>query len=76
MLQKLACRMGMGESGDWKVQVPPLGPRCSVDALSCSVADRSLEGTVNKWGRQISLDTSFDIMKEFWLDLRRKLFGG
>ena len=29
-------------------------------------ADRSLGKTVNKWGQQISLDTAFNIMKEFW----------
>lgn len=38
-------------------------------------ADRSFTNTANKWGQQIGLDTAFDIMKEYWPDVRRKLFG-
>jgi hypothetical protein len=38
-------------------------------------ADRSFGNTMNKWGQQIGLDTGFNIMKEFWPDVRRKLFG-
>lgn len=38
-------------------------------------ADRSFGNTANKWGQQIGLDTTFNIMKEFWPDVRRKLFG-
>lgn len=37
--------------------------------------DRSLGKTANKWGQQLALDTAFDVMKEFWPDVRRKLFG-
>lgn len=37
-------------------------------------ADRSFGNTANKWGQQIALDTVFNIMKEFWPDVRRKLF--
>lgn len=38
-------------------------------------ADRSFGNTFNKWGQQIGLDTGFNIMKEFWPDIRRKFFG-
>ena len=38
-------------------------------------ADRTLGKTFNKWGQQIGLDTGFNIMKEFWPDIRRKVFG-
>ena len=38
-------------------------------------ADRSFANTANKWGQQIGLDTGFNIAKEFWPDIRRKLFG-
>lgn len=38
-------------------------------------ADRSLSNTANKWGQQIGLDTGFNIAKEFWPDIRKKLFG-
>ncbi len=37
-------------------------------------ADRNLSNTVNKWRQQIGLDTAFNIMKEFWPDVRHKLF--
>ena len=37
-------------------------------------ADRSFGNTVNKWGQQIALDTFFNVMKEFWPDMRRKIF--
>ncbi|MBV8477606.1 MAG: hypothetical protein JOZ36_13155 [Acidobacteria bacterium] len=37
-------------------------------------ADRSFSNTVNKWSQQIALDTFFNIMKEFWPDMRRKIF--
>jgi hypothetical protein len=36
-------------------------------------ADRSFGNTVNKWGQQIGLDTAFNVMKEFWPDVQRKL---
>jgi len=38
-------------------------------------ADRSFSNTANKWGQQIGLDAAFNIMKEFWPDVRRKTFG-
>jgi hypothetical protein len=37
--------------------------------------DRSFGNTASKWGQQIGLDTLFNVMKEFWPDTRRKLFG-
>jgi hypothetical protein len=46
-----------------------------ISNLYYPAADRNLGKTVNKWGQQISLDTSFNIMKEFWPSIRRKLFG-
>lgn len=35
-------------------------------------ANRSFGTTVNKWSQQIGLDAAFNIMKEFWPDVRRK----
>ena len=37
-------------------------------------ADRSFGNTADKWGQQIALDTFFNITKEFWPDVRNKLF--
>jgi hypothetical protein len=36
--------------------------------------DRSFGNTANKWGQQIALDTFFNVTKEFWPDVRNKLF--
>lgn len=38
-------------------------------------ADRSLGNTANKWGQQIALDAVFNVAKEFWPDVRKRLFG-
>jgi hypothetical protein len=38
-------------------------------------ADRTFGKTFDKWGQQIGVDTGFNIMKEFWPDIRHKLFG-
>jgi len=38
-------------------------------------ADQSFRNTANKWGQQIALDTFFNVAKEFWPDVRNKLFG-
>ena len=37
--------------------------------------NRSLSNTANKWVQQIALDSAFNVMKEFWPDVRRKVFG-
>jgi hypothetical protein len=37
-------------------------------------AQRTLGQTANKWGQQLALDTAFNIAKEFWPDVRHKLF--
>lgn len=36
--------------------------------------DRTFGNTVNKWGQQLALDSFFNVMKEFWPDVRKKLF--
>jgi hypothetical protein len=36
--------------------------------------NRSLGNTMNKYGQQIGLDTFFNVAKEFWPDIRDKLF--
>ncbi|MBV9341136.1 MAG: hypothetical protein JO159_09640 [Acidobacteria bacterium] len=46
-----------------------------ISNLYYPAVDRSVGKTMNKWGQQIGLDTGFNIMKEFWPDIRRKFFG-
>src|SRR5271169_4179747 len=36
--------------------------------------NRSFGNTANKWGQQIALDTFFNVAKEFWPDVRNKMF--
>ena len=37
-------------------------------------ADRSFGNAINKWEQQIALDAFFNVAKEFWPDVRNKLF--
>ncbi len=45
-----------------------------ISNLYYPAADRSLGNTANKWGQQIALDTFFNVAKEFWPDVRNRLF--
>jgi hypothetical protein len=45
-----------------------------ISNLYYPAADRSFANTANKWGQQIALDTFFNVTKEFWPDVRNKLF--
>ena len=46
-----------------------------VSNLYYPAADRSWGNTASKWGQQLALDTCFNVVKEFWPDVRRKMFG-
>jgi hypothetical protein len=46
-----------------------------ISNLYYPAANRSFGNTANKWGEQIGLDTFFNVAKEFWPDVRHKLFG-
>jgi len=45
-----------------------------ISNLYYPATDRSFGNTANKWGQQIALDTFFNVAKEFWPDVRNKLF--
>jgi hypothetical protein len=45
-----------------------------ISNLYYPAADRSFGNTANKWGQQIGLDTFFNMAKEFWPDVRNKMF--
>jgi hypothetical protein len=51
------------------------GIAAGISNLYYPASDRTYGKTLNKWGQQIGLDTGFNIMKEFWPDIRHKLFG-
>jgi hypothetical protein len=46
-----------------------------ISNLYYPASDRSLASTADKWGEQIGLDAFFNVLKEFWPDVRTKLFG-
>lgn len=46
-----------------------------ISNLYYPAADRSLGNTASKWGQQLALDTFFNVAKEFWPDVRHKVFG-
>ena len=37
--------------------------------------ERNVSNTMQKWGQQIGTDAVFNVMKEFWPDVRKKVFG-
>lgn len=45
-----------------------------ISNLYYPAANRSFGNTANKWGQQIALDTFFNVAKEFWPDVRNKMF--
>lgn len=51
------------------------GIAAGISNLYYPAADRSFGNTANKWGQQIGLDAGFNIMKEFWPDIRHKILN-
>jgi hypothetical protein len=46
-----------------------------ISTLYYPASDRTFGNVANKWGEQIGLDAFFNVMKEFWPDVRDRLFG-
>jgi hypothetical protein len=51
------------------------GVAAGISNLYYPASDRSFGNTADKWGEQIGLDAVFNVMKEFWPDVRRKVLG-
>jgi len=47
----------------------------SISQAYAPAANRSFGNTTSKWGQQLGLDTFFNVLKEFWPDVRDKLFS-
>lgn len=65
-----------GDDGRNHFNVSELGGNAvaaGISNLYYPAENRSVSNTVNKWSQQIALDTAFNIMKEFWPDIRGKL---
>ena len=50
------------------------GIAAGISTVYYPAEDRSAGKTMTKWGQQIGVDTVFNVMKEFWPDVHRKLF--
>jgi len=37
--------------------------------------ERSVSNTIGKWSQQVATDAFFNVLKEFWPDVRKKMFG-
>jgi hypothetical protein len=68
----------LGDDGREQFNTSELAGNAAAAGLSnlyYPAADRSLGNTANKWGQQIALDAVFNVAKEFWPDVRKRLFG-
>ncbi|HLH07796.1 MAG TPA: hypothetical protein VKW78_11205 [Terriglobales bacterium] len=66
-----------GDNGHAQLNVSELAGNLVAAGISNAyypAADRSFSNTASKWGQQIALDAAFNVMKEFWPDVRDKLF--
>jgi hypothetical protein len=67
-----------GDDGRDHFNTSELGGNAAAAGISNTyypAADRSFGKTANKWGQQIALDAFFNVAKEFWPDMRKRLFG-
>ena len=65
-----------GDSGAPQFNVSELGGNmlaASISNVYYPAANRTLTGTLSRWGMQLLWDTLSNEMKEFWPDIRQKL---
>ena len=66
------------DSGKAACNYSELGGNAAAVAISnlyYPAASRTASNNAYKYGQQIGLDAFFNILKEFWPDMRRKMFG-
>jgi hypothetical protein len=51
------------------------GAAVAISNLYYPPENHTLSNNASKFGQQIGLDASFNILKEFWPDIRHKMFG-
>ncbi len=51
------------------------GVAAGISNLYYPADQRTLGNTARKWGEQVGIDAVFNIMKEFWPDVRQKMLG-
>jgi hypothetical protein len=66
------------DSGKNEFNYSELGGNAVATAISNAYypsENRTASNNAYKWGQQIALDAFFNVLKEFWPDMRHKLFG-
>jgi hypothetical protein len=66
------------DSGKNEINYSELAGNAAATAISNAYypsENRTASNNAYKWGQQIALDAFFNVLKEFWPDLRHKLFG-
>lgn len=51
------------------------GSAASISAMYYPSSGRNVHAVLDKWGLDVGSDAGFNILKEFWPDMRQKLFG-
>jgi hypothetical protein len=51
------------------------GAAASIASVYYPKADRNAEDVLNRWAINVCSDASFNVLREFWPDMRHKLFG-
>ncbi len=65
------------DSGGDRFNVPELAGNAmaaGISTLYYPAADRTASQVLGKWGFQIGTDAALNVLKEFWPDIRRKVF--
>ena len=74
MSREVVTRADNGHSQFNVSEIAGNGVAAGISNLYYPAADRSLGNTLDKWGQQLALDTFFNVTKEFWPDVRHKVF--
>ncbi len=65
------------DSGAWTFNVSEIAGNAFAASLSNIYypdSQRTVGNTTQKWGVNVASDAGFNVLKEFWPDIRRKLF--
>jgi hypothetical protein len=51
------------------------GAAAGISSTYYPASGRNAHAVMDKWGLDVGSDAGFNILKEFWPDMRQKLFG-
>jgi len=73
--REVVTRNDNGHNGFNTSEILGNGIAAGISNIYYPAADRTIGKTTGKWGQQLGMDTAFNVMKEFWPDIRHKFFG-